>query len=473
MSRRILITTAIDYVNYVIHIGHAYQKIVADAFARYYRQLPDTEVFFLTGTDEHGSKSEESALKLGVSTKEFVDDISAQDRAQLGSLNISYDRFIRTTDPDHREVVTDFYNRSHASGDIYKGTYTGLYCVGCEEFLKEKDLVNGACPNHPTKEITTVTEENYFFAWSKYTAFLKELITTNPGFVQHEARRNEMLSFIEQGIEDIPISRSTVKFGIPVPNDPDHVIYVWFDALINYMTGEPSYWENNDSEIIHIVGKDNVRWHALLWPAMLKSAGYRMPTIVYGHDFFTLNGKKISKSLGNVIRPTDLVKQFGADAVRYYFLRYGPLRNDVDVTLDEIHRIYTADLSNGLGNLVSRVAKMAENEGIEVKGERYKVNQLKDFTALDTFVDDFRIDLALELIWKKIQELDRYVDHNRVWEEEGTKKSESLHFLVQGISEISTLVSPFLPNTAEKIQEQFAGGKVIARDGLFPRISLP
>ncbi|PIZ45112.1 methionine--tRNA ligase [candidate division WWE3 bacterium CG_4_9_14_3_um_filter_41_6] len=471
VAHKILITTAIDYVNDVIHIGHAYQKIVADSLARYYRLFPENEVFFLTGTDEHGSKTEEESKKLGVEPQALVDDISAKDRAQIDSLNISYDRFIRTTDPDHRKVVTDFYNRSLAAGDIYKGSYTGLYCVGCEEFLKEKDLVNGKCPHHPSKEITTLTEENYFFKWSAYTDLLKTYMLSHPEFVQHEARKNEMLSFIEQGIDDIPISRTTVSFGIPVPNDPRHVLYVWFDALINYVTGAPSFWESDDTTIIHLVGKDNVRWHALLWPAMLMSAGYRMPSIVYGHDFFTLNGQKISKSLGNVIRPTDLVAQFGTDAVRYYFLRYGPLRDDVDVTIPEISRVYTADLSHGLGNLVSRVAKMAEKEDLEFDSGVPDIGDVEGFSEFDGYITSFRLDLALEFVWKKIQTLDRYVDHNRVWEQSKDDKKQSLTYLVKGIREITVCLVPFLPETAAKIAAQYNGSKVTSREGMFPRIS--
>ena len=470
MSQKILITTAIDYVNDVIHIGHAYQKIVGDSFARYYRLFPENEVFFLTGTDEHGSKSEEAAAKLGVEPKAFVDEVSAKDRAQLDALNISYDRFIRTTDADHREVVIDFYKRSLANEDIYKGSYTGLYCVGCEEFLKEKDLVNGKCPNHPTKEISTLTEENYFFKWSAFSGFLKEYIESHPDFVKHEARKNEMLSFIEQGIEDIPISRTTVHFGIPVPNDPDHVLYVWFDALINYITGAPEYFADDNATIIHFLGKDNVRWHALLWPAMLRSAGFRMPTTVYGHDFFTLNGQKISKSLGNVILPTELVEKYGVDAVRYYFLRYGPLRNDVDVTIEELERVYNSDLANGLGNLVSRVAKMAEKEGMSVNHKTLVISELEDFKIFDQYFSDFRIDLAIEFIWNKVHELDRYVDHHKVWEQKGEEKEKSLQFLSRGLLEIAVYVSPLLPDTAQKITDQFTGDTVVSGNSLFPRL---
>lgn len=467
MAQKVLITTAIDYVNDVIHIGHSYQKIVADALARYHRQIGN-DVFFLTGTDEHGSKTQETAEARGITPKEVADEISVLDQEQIDALNISYDRFIRTTDADHKKCATAFYTKAYENGDVYLDTYTGLYCIGCEEFLKEKDLVDGKCPNHPTKEPITVTEENYFFAWTKYADLLKQWISDNPETVQHDARRNEMLAFLDQGLEDIPISRTSVQFGIPVPNDPKHVLYVWFDALINYITGAPEYWEDEDARIIHLIGKDNVRWHALLWPAMLASAGYRLPSVVYGHDFFTINGQKISKSLGNVIRPTELVESFGVDAVRYYFLRYGPMRDDVDVTIEEIERIYTADLANGLGNLVARVAKMAEGQtypqttDMGTDADEYKMWQ--------KHIEDFRPDLALALIWKKIQGADKYVDSHRIWELQGADRERHLAHLVTELQQISILLQPFLPETAARIQSQFDNAVNVA-DPLFPRRS--
>jgi len=478
MSKKILITTAIDYVNDVIHIGHAYQKIVADALARYYRADPENEVFFLTGTDEHGSKAEEAAEKKRVTPKKFVDDISTQDREQLDALGITYDRFIRTTDPDHAAVVVDFYRRSYRNGDIYKGEYRGIYCVGCEEFKKEKDLIDGRCPQHPQSEVKTVTEQNYFFRWSKYADFLRDWIDEHPEFVRHEARRAEMESFLDQGLEDIPISRPNVKFGIPVPDDPEHVLYVWFDALINYVTGAPEYWQDQDATIIHLLGKDNVRWHALLWPAMLKSAGYRLPTTVYGHDFFTLNGQKISKSLGNIIRPTELVEKFGIDGVRYYFLRYGPIRDDVDVTIEGIREVYNADLANGLGNLTARIASMVAraNSKFEIRSSKQTQNSnfqnlKQEDQILDEHIKSFRIDLVLEAIWKKIHELDRYVDHNRVWEQTGEGQAESLQYLVENIYAIGLQLAPFLPVTADKIRDQFGQSLINTQSSLFPRLT--
>src|SRR3989344_6618525 len=356
------VTTAIDYTNNVIHIGHAYQKILADVLARYHRQIGD-KTFFLTGTDEHGTTNEQAAKAAGKDPQTFVDEISAKDREQIDSLNINYDRFIRTTDPDHKKLVKEFYLKVKKNGDIYKGVYKGLYCVGCESYKTDSEIIDGKCPLHPTRELQQIEEENYFFAWSKYEDFLRKLIKKNPGFVQPEARRNEMLAFLDQGLRDIAISRQKdkVSWGIPIPDDPEHVNYVWFDALINYVSGAPDFWPAD----VHILGKDNVRWHALLWPAMLKSAGYKLPKTIYGHGFINLNGEKISKSRGNVIRPNELVKEFGVDGVRYYFIRFGPWVEDVDISVEHLREVYNADLANGLGNTVARIAKLAEKSGLE------------------------------------------------------------------------------------------------------------
>lgn len=466
------VTTAIDYVNDVIHIGHAYQKILADALARYHRQIGD-ETFFLTGTDEHGSKTQATAEKRGILPKELADEISAKDKAQLDALNLSYDRFIRTTDGDHQQVAADFYMKLYENGDIYEDTYSGLYCTGCEEFLKERDLVDGRCLFHPTKEPVELSEKNYFFRWSKYEGFLKNLIESNPNFLQPEARRNEMLALLERGLEDKAFTRpkESVSFGIEVPHDPSQVIYVWADALTNYITGNPDAWNNHETKIVHILGKDNVTFHALLWPAMLKSAGYRMPNTVYGHDFFTLNGQRISKSLGNVIRPTELVNKYGADAVRYFFLRYGPLRDDVDVTFERMTEVYNADLANGLGNLVARTAKLCEMSRFDfptAEIDFYK--QYGHKTWVGKHMDSFRVDLALAYTWEHLKHQDKKIDENRPWEKEGSELKEFLTKLVIDIRELASGLRPFLPVTAEKIEKQFCGPKIESGKSLFPRI---
>lgn len=462
MSKKFYITTAIDYIDDVMHIGHAYQKIVADVLARYHRLLGE-RVFYLTGVDEHGGKAEEAAKKAKVGFKEWADKISQADKEQFQALNISYDRFIRTTDKDHEKTVVDFWQRVEKKGDIYLGKYVGIYCQGCEGFITKKDLVKGRCPYHPTKIPIKLTEKNYFFRWSKYEDFLKRHIKNNPGFVQPESKRNEMLAFLERGLEDIPISRPSVEWGIPVPEDPKHTIYVWFDALINYVTGAPkSFWPAD----LHLLGKDNLRWHTLLWPAMLESAGYKLPRTVYAHDFFTFNGQKISKSLGNIIRPTELVKKFGTDGVRYYFIKYGPISRDVDLTLDRLKEVYNADLANGLGNLVARIAKLCEKSGFN-----FNVTKTQVYPQVKRSLDKFLFDEALSFIWQeKVASCDKVIDEEKPWELKGKRLEIVLQKLVNEIRQIAFNIKPFLPETAEKIEKQFKGPKIKSGKPLFPRL---
>ncbi len=474
------VTTAIDYTDDVIHIGHAYQKILADVYARYHRSLGD-ETYFLTGVDSHGGKVENAAKEKGKDVAKYADEIAEKDKEQQNSLNISYDRFIKTTDRDHIKIAQEFWQKVDNAGDIYLGDFTGLYCPGCEGYLTEKDLVNGKCPYHTTSECQTLTEKNYFFAWSKYESFLREHIKNNPHFVLPETRRNEMLSFLDEGLKDIPISRPTVKWGIPVPGDANQTTYVWFEALINYLTAglQNGFWQE-DVEIVHFLGKDNLRWHALLWPAMLKSAGYRLPSTIYAHGFISLNGQKISKSLGNIIRPKELVEQFGVDAVRYYLLKVKNLSDDGDLSLEKLKEVYNSDLANGLGNLVARVAALAERAKLKVKSEKLKVNLQNDkFTEYHDAVNDYKLNEALNFVWQKISAADKFVDENRPWEllknqklkTKNQKLEEILSQLIGEIRDIGELLTPFMPETAEKIKTQFAGPKIKSAPPFFPRIS--
>jgi methionyl-tRNA synthetase len=462
MNKKFYITTAIDYTNDVIHIGHSYQKILADALARYHRLIGD-ETYFLTGTDEHGQKVEKKAKDAGINPKEFVDKIANLDKKEWNSLNISYDRFIRTTDPDHVKFAQEFYLRSKANGDIYLSKYEGLYCEGCEAYLTESDLINGLCQFHTNKEPIKIKEENYFFRLSKYQNFLEEYITKHPEFVVPDSKRNEILSFIRSGLDDFSVSRQKLKWGIPVPDDPKHTIYVWFDALINYLTFgiEKNCWPAD----IHILGKDNQRFHAVYWPAMLKSAGYPLPKTILVHDFISLNGQKISKSLGNVIRPSELVKQFGVDGVRYYFLRYGSLTKDVDISLEKIKGVYNADLANGLGNLIARVAKLCESNNIDAG--KSGVDSFDGFVT--KAIEGFRVDWALEEIFKKINSLDVQINRHELWKDT-KKKIHTLTNIVEGIRQIAHDLKPFLPETAEKIEKQFSISKIKSEKPLFPRL---
>ena len=467
MNKKFYITTAIDYTNDVVHIGHSYQKILADSLARYHRLIGD-KTFFLTGTDEHGQKVERSAIENGEEPRVFVDRVAAEDKAEWDALNISYDRFIRTTDEDHVKFAQEIYLKSKAAGDIYLGKFEGLYCEGCEGYWDESDLIDGRCPFHPTKTPQHFSEDNYFFKLSKYQGFLEELLEDekhlrHKKFVIPENKRKEILSFVKRGLKDFSISRPNVRWGIPVPGDGKHTIYVWFDALINYLTYgvEENCWPAD----VHVLGKDNAKFHAIYWPAMLKSAGYELPKTILVHDFISLNGKKVSKSLGNVIRPSELVGKFGVDGVRYYFLRFGPLQNDVDVTLDKIKEVYNADLANGLGNLVARVAKLSETSGeVTESGRAILLGRVKEG------LENYRVDEALEFIWKKIKELDQKIEETKPWKLEGKDLKQVLGRLVPEIRSIAFSLQPFLPETAEKILKQFAGPKIKSGAPLFPRI---
>lgn len=473
--KKVLITTAIDYTNDVVHIGHAYQKIVADCLSRYYRlKLGKDNIFFLTGTDEHGGNIEQAAEKKGKNTKDFVDEIVEQDKKQWETLNISYDRFIRTTDEDHKKTVEEFWRKSLARGDIYKGTFRGMYCLGCESYKTTREIVEGRCPLHKTKELQEIKEHNYFFRWTKYKSSLEELLE-QPSFVYPSQRLHEMQSFLTLGIEDIPISRprEKISWGIPLPDDPTQTIYVWFDALINYYTAgkKEGFWDK-DTEIIHIIGKDNLRWHSLLWPAMLHSVSERLPDQIYAHGFINLNGQKISKSLGNVIRPDELVKQFGADAVRYFFLKYGPAIEDVDISVEKIKSVYNSELADGWGNLVARVAKLAAMYGWY---DIQRPNQLRD--GITPYMDNFQLPHALGYITKSIKGLDRYLDRERPWQEASEQKKNLWKITIgseatTSIKEIAEVLLPFMPETSKKILKQFSQEKIKAEKPYFPRLSV-
>ncbi len=475
--KKVLITTAIDYVNDVLHLGHAYQKIAADVLARYYRlKLGQNNVYFVTGTDEHGLKVQEAASKEGKEVKKFVDEISFLDQKEQEALNISYDRFIRTTDEDHKENVIDFWKRVEKNGDIYLGDFQGLYCQGCESYKTEIDLENNKCPLHPKEDLKLITEKNYFFRWQKYIPFLKELILKNEDFILPEARRNEVLAFVDK-IEDITISRrkEAVSWGIEVPGDPDQVIYVWFDALINYLTAgkKVGFWDE-ETKIIHLLGQDNLRWHALLWPAMLKSAGYSFPSTIYAHGFITLNGQKISKSLGNIIRPRELTSKYGADPVRYYLLGKTSFAEGGDFSLAKLEEVYNGDLANGLGNFTARVLTLAENQEFDSDQKLSPEVQLKIEETKKIFEEkilEFKFNEALSHLWNLIAFGDSYINQKKPW---FNKEKEVLFDLVVLLDNIAGLLKPFLPETTEKITQAIYWShqklRVKKIDHLFPKI---
>lgn len=455
------LTTAIDYSSDVGHIGNGYEKILADAIARYHRLLGD-QTYFLTGTDDHGQKVESEAKKNHRSPEIFSAEITEKNKKELAALNISFDRFIRTEDKDHQEFCADFFEKSKANGDIYEADYEGLYCVGCEEIKNKSDLVDGKCPIHPTRKLEPVKERNYFFRFSKYQKFLEDHFHKNPSFVEPELRYNEALAFLKKGLQDIPISRASIKWGISVPGDPSQVIYVWFDALINYLTVgiEEKIWPAD----VHFIGKDINRFHTLLWPAMLKSAGYELPKKIYVHGFLSYNGERLSKSTGNVVYASDLAKLFGTDAVRYFFLRNGPIIDDVDFSLEKIKDAYNADLANGLGNLVARLAKLAEKIDYDTAS-----SQLELWQEVKSSLDSFRVDQGIEFIWQKIKSLDAEIDKSEPWKLDDSELNRFLDKIIPEIKVLAFNLQPFLPETADKIKKQFTG-KIKSVPPLFPRI---
>ncbi len=464
------VTTAIDYIDDVLHIGHAYQKVIADVVARYHRLLGD-EVFFLTGVDEHGGKAEKSARAHGFSFEEWADKISKEDKKQLRALDISFDRYIRTTDEDHVATVLEFWEKIDEAGDLYLGEYEGIYCGGCERFVTEKDLLDGQCPYHPTQAVERLTEENYFFRLSQYEDFLKEYISANKKFVQPASRRKEILAFLERGLEDIPVSRPSVEWGIPVPGDKDHTIYVWFDALINYVSGaSEGYWPAD----VHFLGKDNLFWHAILWPAMLESAGYALPEKIYGHGFLSLEGQKISKSIGNVVRPKELVEEFGSDAVRFYLCRAMNLDEDGNLSIKHLKEVYNADLANGLGNLTSRVATLCEKSSLQIKTVELSLGDVLTGEQQEA-LENFEFNRYLAMVWKDVAAADKFIAEHKPWEYLGDAERqedlrELLEKLVEDIYRVAVLVEPFIPEASAQIKEQFAGPQIEAAEPLFSRI---
>ena len=470
MTKKTFITTAIDYTNDVIHVGHAYEKVLADALVRYSRLKNGPEnTRFITGTDEHGTTNQKAAEERGLDPLKHVTDISKKDQEQIDALNVSYDRFIRTTDEDHKKYSLEFFEAALENGDIYKDTYEGYYCEGCEAHKTLSELnEDGQCHNHPTRQIQKLSEENFFFRWSKYEDFLRDLIKSDTLEIKPAGRKAEMLAFLDAGLKDITVSRPKYKvsWGFTTPNDPEQVIYVWFDALINYYTEgiQTGFWDQ-DTTIVHLVGKDIARWHTLLWPAMLKSAGIRIPDKVYVHGFINLNGQKISKSLGNVIMPTELVEKYGVDPVRYYLLKHGPITEDSDISLEHLEEVYNGELANGLGNTVARLAKLAQNSGFAFPKDTPQLDQ-----ELFTHLSDFRVDKVLQDIWAKLAELDKHINENEPWSLEGDSLKKVLTDEISQLRHIAVQLQPFLPQTAEKILSQFGTEKISAQEGLFPRL---
>ena len=472
-KKKYYITTTLPYVNAEPHIGFALEIVQADVLARYHKLLGE-EVIFNFGTDEHGQKIYQKALEAGVDPQKYCDEYAAKFDALKDALNLSYNHFIRTTDPHHIKAAQEFWKLCDKAGDIYKKFYKIKYCMGCELEKTDSELVNGRCPFHPNLEIQIFEEENYFFRFSKYQKTLLDLYEKNPDFVVPNGKLNEIKTFVENGLTDFSISRLTAKmpWGIQVPGDPTHVMYVWFDALINYIS--TLGWPENEKEFddfwpgYQVAGKDNLRQQAAVWQAMLASAGLPFSKQVFIHGFVTLNGKKISKSLGNTINPVEVAKKYGTDALRYYLLAKINPTEDSDFSFGKFEEVYNGDLANGLGNLVSRVAKLCEKSGFDFTIDTSMYQQLD--TDIQTSLDEYKFDEVLKGIWGKISETDKFINENEPWKLSGDKLKQILDRAVLNIKTIAFNLSPFLPQTADAIQKQFNRNKIKSQKPLFPRL---
>lgn len=462
--KKFLATTPIYYVNDVPHIGHAYTTVAADTITRYYREK-GYDARLLTGTDEHGAKIVEAAKKHNQTPQEYVDKIAASFKEVWDKLNINYVRFIRTTDGDHIKIVQQFLQKMYDNGAIETKPrlYKGLYCVPHEKFMSEDELIGGLCPDHKTAPIE-YAEENYYFRLSDFQQKLEQLISEDKIKIRPETRKNEILGKIRQGLEDISISRANLEWGIPLPFDKTHTAYVWIDALINYYTygSQNSFWPAD----LHLVGKDILWFHSVIWPAMLLSINEEPPQKIFAHGFFTINGQKMSKTIGNVIKPDDLINKYGVDGTRYILLAAFPFGEDGDFSWEYLDRLYNADLANGLGNLVARVAKLAEKAGYEIKEDSGEHQDI-DF---DEAMQNLNFSKALEITRRYYSQLDVKLNQEKPWAiEDNEKLKKVLNYYVMEITKTAKLLKPFLPQTSQKILSQFSGA-IKSQAPLFPRI---
>ncbi len=474
-KEKFYITTAIAYTSRKPHIGNSYEIVLTDAIARYKRML-GYDVFFLTGTDEHGQKIEEYAKEAGVTPKEYVDKVAGEIRAICDSLNTTYDKFIRTTDDYHEKAVQKIFKKLYDKGDIYKGEYEGMYCTPCESFWTESQLdENGCCPDCH-REVKKAKEEAYFLKLSKYQKQLEDYIESNENFIYPESRKNEMLNnFIRPGLQDLCVSRTSFKWGIPVTFDEKHVIYVWLDALSNYITalgydpdGSSDLYKKYWPADVHIIGKDIVRFHTIYWPIMLMALGEPLPKQVYGHPWLLFGEDKMSKSKGNVIYAEDLIEVFGVDAVRYYLLSEMPHASDGSITYETLIERYNSDLANTIGNLVNRTIAMQKkyfdgviqpNDTAEPLDDEVKALAVKTLSDVDKCFNEYKIADSIECILTLARRLNKYIDETMPWalakdESKKARLGAVLYNLLEGIRYLAILLKPYMPDTSKEILSQ-------------------
>lgn len=470
MQKTFYITTTLPYANSKPHIGHALEFVRADVVARY-KRLAGFEVFFNTGTDEHGLKIYKQAQKEGKDVRIFLDEQVEHFKNLTEKLNISYDKFIRTTDSDHEKSAQEFWKICDQNGYIYKKTYAGLYCVGCENYLTEKDLVNGKCPHHPNQEPEIIEEENYFFKYSDFTQKILEFYENQPDFVIPDNRFKEIKSFVKDGLKDFSISRLKEKmpWGVPVPGDNDHVIYVWFDALVNYIS--TLGWPNNKNNFekfwingtpVQYCGKDNLQYQSARWQAMLLAAGLPNSKHIIINGFVTSGNQKMSKTVGNVIDPMEIINEYGSDALRYFLIRELSPHEDSDFTIERFKEAYNANLANGIGNLTNRVLKMSEDNinDLSIDFANPKLTNLPQ-CYVEAFAE-FNLQKAADFIWDQISKIDQKIQETQPFKLVKENKEEGIKIikeLIFDLAKVSILLKPFLPETSKNIQEAIRANK--------------